>query len=224
MREENALDPNPFQSLLEKEIVPDEGEGMVPGEITKMLENINAGDKDALNDLIPLVYQNLRNTAAYYLKNQSSGHTLQPTALIHEVYLKLSESSRLSFSNRKQFFWFAGFLMRRILIDYARYKKSQKHGGDRVLVSFNESMDVLGRPDIDVATLLALDELLDRLMKMDERQAQVVQLRFFAGMNLDEISEILGISRATIKREWRTAKLWLARELKRKREDGSDIA
>ena len=188
-------------------------EGTLPGEVTQILQELGSGRREALNEVMPLVYRQLWQKARLYLRGQSPGHTLQPTALINEVYLKLSESSQLSFENRAQFFWFAGLLMRRILIDYARSRQSLKRGGGDVLMSFDESRELLGQEDLDLATLLALDALLDKLAVMDARQSQIVQLRFFAGMSLDEISEIMSISRATIKREWRTARMWLAREL-----------
>ncbi|MDJ0839606.1 MAG: ECF-type sigma factor [Acidobacteriota bacterium] len=198
------------------EETPEEGEDKVPGEITMILHELNAGDRDALSKIMPKVYKQLRNTAQHYLNYQSSGHTLQPTALIHEVYLKLHEGKELYFRDRQQFFFFSGMLMRRVLIDYARARNSQKRKPEEVVVSFDESQDVFGRPDIDLPTLLTLDKLLNRLSRMDPRQGQIVELRFFAGMSLDEVSEVMNISRATIKREWRTARMWLARELKNK--------
>ena len=208
------------ESVMTKE--PDrqapEGEELVlPGEITLILQELNEGNRAALNEIIPLAYQQLRSTAQHYLSSKSSANTLQPTALIHEVYLKLFEGKDLYFKDRKQFFWFAGFLMRRVLIDSARARKSLKRGADDVVVSFDESRDVFGVSGIDLPTLLALDKLLNRLAELDARQSQIVQLRFFAGMSLEEIGEIMSISSATIKREWRTAKLWLARELKPKK-------
>ena len=178
--------------------------------ITELLVGYGRGDKEALDRLMPIVYDELRRQAARYLKREQVGHTLQTTALIHEAYVRLVDQRNVQWQNRAHFFGIAAQLMRRILIDHARTRKRAKRGGSDVRVSLGD-VDVAAKDqDLDV---VALDEALNRLAKIDEQQSRVVELRFFSGLTVDETAEVLGISAATVKRDWSMAKAWLHREL-----------
>ena len=179
-------------------------------DITQALIAISDGDRAALDRLLPMVYDNLRSMAERELRGERPDHTLSPTALVHEAYLKLVQLDRVTWQGRAHFFAASSQVMRRILISYARMKKAEKRGSgaphapiDDVIVAARD------RP----ADLLALDEALVRLEQLSERQARVVECRFFAGMDIDETGEALGISPATVKRDWTTARAWLNREL-----------
>ena len=185
------------------------------GEITALLREWSAGKPGALNDLMPLVYEELRKTARHHLAGEAAGHTLQTTAVIHEVYLQLLRRKKVSWENRTQFFAFAGTVMRRILIDHAREKLADKRGNRAEHTELVEDLDISDSQEVDPATLLALDTALIKLARRDPRQSKIVELRYFAGLTVSETAEVLGVSRATIKREWSTAKYWLARELKK---------
>lgn len=183
---------------------------MAPGEVTNLLWELKEGNKEAERILIPLVYSELRRIAAAHLRRESPDHSLQPTALVHEAYLRLTELKRIDWQSRSHFFAVSATVMRRILVDRARAQRARKRGEGWDVVSLNEAM--LPAP-AKSAELLALDEALTRLAALDERQAKIVELRFFAGMSEEEAGEALGISARTVKRDWRIAKAWLYKEL-----------
>lgn len=182
------------------------------GEITRKLEAAREGNREAFDALFPLVYDTLRRIAGARMRAERRGHTLSPTALVHEAYLKLVGMTQIQWQNRAQFYAIAARAMRQILVDHALKKKAQKRGGDRVQVTLDEAMrPAEPRPQ----DLLALDEALSRLERRSERQAQVVVCRFFGGLQVEETAEALGVSPATIKRDWAAARAWLNRELSR---------
>ena len=178
--------------------------------ITELLAGYGRGDKEALDRLMPIVYDELRRQAARYLQREQAGHTLQTTALIHEAYVRLVDQRNVQWQNRAHFFGIAAQLMRRILVDHARTKKRVKRGGSGVRVSLGEANVAARGEDLDV---VALDEALNRLARIDEQQSRVVELRFFSGLTVEETAEAMGISPATVKRDWSMAKAWLHREL-----------
>jgi RNA polymerase sigma-70 factor (ECF subfamily) len=182
--------------------------------ITQLLERWTNGDAAALEQLMPLVYNELHRLAAGYLRHERRQHTLQPTALVNELYLKIFDQQRMNWRNRAQFFGVAAQLMRRILVDHARAHYSSKRGGDRYCVSLRNIAAFGAQPDTD---LLALHDLLNRLEELDPDQARIVELRFFGGLTINETAEVMQISHATVEREWRTAKAFLKRELTRAR-------
>lgn len=167
-------------------------------------------EKEALDELMPAVYDELRRQAARYLRREKAGHTLQTTALIHEAYLRLVDQRNVQWQNRAHFFGIAAQMMRRILVDHARTKKRAKRGGSDVKVSLADATIPVNERDLDV---VALDEALTRLAEIDEQQSRVVELRFFSGLTVEETAEVMGISPATVKRDWSVAKAWLHREL-----------
>jgi RNA polymerase sigma-70 factor, ECF subfamily len=177
---------------------------------TALLLAWNRGDPDALDALLPLVYEELRRLAAHYMKGERSDHTLQATALVNEAYLRLIEVRQVRWQNRAHFFAMAARLMRRILVDAARSRDQQKRGGGAPMLSLDEALVVPIEPGKD---LVALDEALTALAAVDSRKSQVVEMRFFGGLNIDETAEALHVSRDTVKRDWTMAKLWLLREL-----------
>src|SRR5688500_13059984 len=180
--------------------------------ITRMLKDwSDGGNREALDRLLPFVYTELHRQASRYLRRERSDHTLQTTALIHEAYLKLIDQREVEWQNRAHFFAVAAQAMRRILVDYARTRKREKRGGDDVKLQLDEAINVSGgEKSID---LVALDEALTRLSKFDERQARVVELRYFSGMTEEETAEVLGTSPATVRRDWNMAKAWLHSQL-----------
>jgi RNA polymerase sigma factor (TIGR02999 family) len=178
--------------------------------VTRLLLEWSNGDQGALDRLMPLVYDELRRVARQYLRHERSGHILQPTALVHEAYLKLAGQQRVRWQNRAHFFAVAAQLIRRILVDHARSQAAAKRGGGAAAVTLEAALEPSVKRELDV---LALDNTLARLATLDPRQARLVELRFFGGLNVEETAEVLGVSSATIKREWRTAKAWLYREL-----------
>lgn len=184
-----------------------------PKNVTQLLNDWNEGDKTVLDQLIPIVYEELRRQASKYLRRERVGHTLQTTALIHEAYLRLVDQKTVQWQNRAQFFGIAAQLMRRILVDHARTKHRAKRGGSDVRISLNEAMVVMNESQLD---LLEIDEALDRLAAIDEQQSRIVELRFFSGLSVEETATALGISPATVKRDWSVAKAWLHREISRK--------
>ena len=190
-----------------------------PGEITQLLKRLSGGDRAAESRLVPLVYAELRRLAARYMWRERRDHTLQPTALVHEAYLKLIEQRRVSWQSRTHFFCVAARLMRRILVDHARQRGAAKRGGAHTKISLDRSVGVQEQADLDV---VALDEALDALSKLDPQQARVIELRFFAGLTIEEISEALRISPATITRDWVTAKAWLFDQLNQAAHNGQD--
>jgi RNA polymerase sigma factor (TIGR02999 family) len=181
--------------------------------ITQLLLSWNKGNPEALDKLMPLVYEELHRQAARFLRRERADHTLQTTGLIHEAYLKLVDQREVNWESRTHFFAIASNLMRRILVDYARSKKRDKRGGDIVKLSLEEAELVAGKEKgID---LIALDEALTRLEKIDERQARIVELRYFGDLTLEETAKALKISRTTVADDWAIAKAWLHRELTR---------
>jgi RNA polymerase sigma factor (TIGR02999 family) len=182
-------------------------------EISRMLRAWSDGDHEALNKLLPFVYDELRRQAHRCLRRERAGHTLQTTDLIHEAYLKLAGQAEVQWQNRTHFFALSAQLMRHILVDYARAKHRAKRGGEALRLSISKALQVAAdEPDVD---LLALDEALTRLAAFDEQQSRVVELRYFSGLDIEETAAALGVSSATVKRDWTTAKAWLGRELKR---------
>jgi len=168
-------------------------------------------DEEALSQMLPEVYEQLKTLAEGYLSSERSNHTLQATALVHEAYLRLREQRQVDWTNRAQFVGIAARMMRRVLRNYATARHAQKRGGeDPIRVTLDEAVDFYHRNDI---SLIAVDEALSELEKLDKRQAHIVELRFFGGLTVEEIGKLLGISPATVKREWATAKLWLQHQL-----------
>ncbi|HEV8509281.1 MAG TPA: sigma-70 family RNA polymerase sigma factor [Gemmatimonadales bacterium] len=182
-----------------------------PAEVTGLLLQWSRGDAEALQRLTPLVYDECRRIAERQLHDERPDHTLSPTALVHELYLRLVDQRRTTWKNRAQFFGVAAELMRRILVDYARRRQAQKRGGAGVLVSLDAALDATNGSRS--AEVLALNEALGRLGERDPEQQRIVELRFFAGLTVEEIAHVLGRSPRTVKREWRLAKAWLFREL-----------
>ena len=183
---------------------------MAEARITEMLQQWIAGDPAALERLMPQVLGELRKLAESHLRKEASGHTLQPTALVNEVYLRLAEQLRPHFDNRTQFFAFASSLMRRILVDYYRARCTAKRGANQRPLPLD---DALGLPPPRGEEILALDDALSDLQTLDSRQAQVVELRFFGGLTVPEIARLLDISPATVKRDWQSAKAFLLHEM-----------
>jgi RNA polymerase sigma-70 factor, ECF subfamily len=183
-----------------------------PQNVTQLLIAWNGGDKQALDKLLPVVYDELRRQAARYLRRERPGHTLQTTALIHEAYLRLIDQKSVQWQNRAQFFGIAAQMMRRILVDHARTKHRAKRGGSDIRVSLTDATSVTKDPDLN---LVELDEALNRLEKIDPQQSKIVELRFFSGLNVEETAAALQISPATVKRDWKVAKAWLYREISR---------
>jgi len=181
-----------------------------PQNVTQLLIGWGQGDKEALDRLVPIVYDELRRQAARYLRHERAGHTLQTTALIHEAYIRLIDQKNVHWQNRAHFFGIAAQLMRRILVDHARTRKRAKRGGSDIRVPLEDAVAIARAPQLDV---VALDEALNRLAEIDEQQGKIVELRFFSGLTVEETAEVLGISPATVKRDWSMAKAWLHREI-----------
>jgi RNA polymerase sigma factor (TIGR02999 family) len=182
-----------------------------PEAITQLLIDWGEGDQAALEKLMPLVYSELRRLATNYLRRERTGHTLQPTALVNEAYLKLVGQKSAKWQNRAQFFAISAQLMRRILVDHARRHQAEKRGGsEQQRLSITTAEELVKAPAID---LLALNEALDELAKMDPQQSRIVELKFFGGLSIDETAEVLGIGHATVEREWKSARAWLRRQL-----------
>ncbi len=188
-----------------------------PHDVTQLLREWANGTQSALEALTPLVYAELRHLAASYLRNESPGHTLQPTALVHEAFLRLIDRSAPDCQNRSQFFAVAAHLMRQILIDHARARRAVKRGGHVVRLSLEQDLVVSRERDTD---LLALDDALERLAALDPRKSRIVELRFFGGLSVEETAEVLKISEKTVRRDWQFAKTWLLRELGGEKGDG----
>jgi RNA polymerase sigma factor (TIGR02999 family) len=179
-------------------------------EVTALLLDWNEGKEDALEKLMPLVYKELRRLAHQYLNKERAGHTLLTTDLVNEAYLRLIDQQRVQWQNRAHFFGIAATLMRRILVDHARRKKRVKRGAGAQLISLKEAAVVSRQSNVDI---LALDEALSCLAKIDERKARVVELRFFGGLEVEEVAEFLEVSTITVLRDWKMAKAWLHRAL-----------
>lgn len=182
------------------------------GEVTSLLNDLRSGKKDAEAQLFSLVYDELRRIAASYLRRERAGHTLQPTALVHEAYLRLIEQSEQNWQNRAHFLGIGAHLMRQILVDHARKRKADKRGGTDQPVPL-EDLEVAGPGIQSPEDLIALDDALSKLEEIDARQCRIVELRFFGGLTEDEISHILGLSVRTVKRDWSVARAWLYAEI-----------
>lgn len=185
--------------------------GESPGEVTLLLAEVKLGRQDALPKLLPLVYKELRRLAGHYLRDERIGHTLQPTALVHEAYMRLVGQDRADWQNRAQFMGVSAQLMRRILVDYARERTAAKRGGGAVRID-DEGFELAANAE-QSEQVLAVDEALARLSKLDAQQAQIVEMRYFGGLSVEEAAEALGISPRTVKRDWAMAKAWLHSEL-----------
>jgi RNA polymerase sigma factor (TIGR02999 family) len=181
-----------------------------PEEVTQLLLDWRDGDASALEQLLPLVYDELRRLARQCLRRERAGHTMQTTTLVHEAYLRLIDARRVAWHDRAHFFAIAAQLMRRVLVDEARRRHFQKRGGKLIRLSLTEAMPI--SPERD-AELVALDEALDRLAALAPRKCRVVELRFFGGLSIEQTAAALNVSTDIVKREWRTAKLWLLHEL-----------
>jgi RNA polymerase sigma factor (TIGR02999 family) len=182
-----------------------------PHEITDFLERWRQGDEGAFEHVIDHVYKDLRRRAAAYLKNERREHTLQPTALVHEAFLKLVDKREIRWQDRNHFIAVAAQAMRRILVDHARSRKRDKRGGENEDLPLDDA--TRASSDGQPIDLVALDEALKNLETFDERQARIVELKYFGGMTLDEAADLLGVSRATVRRDWQVAKAWLRRQL-----------
>jgi RNA polymerase sigma factor (TIGR02999 family) len=180
-------------------------------EVTDLLNDWGNGDQEALNKLMPLVYDELHRLASRYLRHERIGHTLQTTALVHEAYLKLIDQKKANWRNRVQFFAAAAKVMRHVLVDYARSRKAAKRGGDYCRLSLDEAAISSKETDAD---LLTLNEALNSLATIDPQQSRVVELRVFGGLTVEEAADALGVSPRTIKREWSMAKAWLHRQIR----------
>jgi len=195
---------------------------MPSGPVTELLAKWKGGDAQALDALVPLVYQELHDLAHRYLRRERPGHTLQSTALVHEAYLRLVDQGPVDTQNRAHFVAVAARLMRQILVDYARSRGAAKRGADRRVELEGvvaEQVDAGAGPDAPATDLEALDDALNDLSRLDERQGRIVELRYFGGMTIEETALILGISPATVKREWNVAKAWLHRRIRRGADD-----
>lgn len=184
----------------------------MPGDITRLLNDLARGDRSALNTLLPLVYDELRRIAGSCSRGEERSATLQPTALVHEAYLRLVETRFSGFESRKQFFGLAATLMRRILVDHARERAALKRGREVTLLDYPAD-DKNGDP----LDLLELNEALEQLEKLDPELGRVVELRFFGGLSVEETADVMGISTPTVKRRWSSARAWLGRKLRGKR-------
>lgn len=179
-------------------------------DVTRLLKAWSAGDPKALDELLPLVYEDLRRMAGYFFKRERRDHTLQPTALISEVYFRLKGQQQTKWESRADFFSFAADVMRHFLVDHARRHRAEKRGGSADRVPLDTLLEIFGEIDLD---LVDLHQALEQLAALDSRQAEVVKLRFFVGLKVEEIADLLEISTSTVKREWRTARFWLRRRL-----------
>ncbi|MBI1762962.1 MAG: sigma-70 family RNA polymerase sigma factor [Acidobacteria bacterium] len=185
-----------------------------PTETTRLLQAWRAGDERARDQLLVIVYEELRKVAASYLRQERADHTLQPTALVHEAYLQLIDQSHANFESRAHFFGAAAHLMRRILVDHARAHKAEKRGSGAERLALDEALNVPAQ-ERDV-NLLALDDALHELARLDPQQSRIVELRYFGGLSIEETAAVIGVSPATVKREWTMAKHWLNKQISEK--------
>ena len=186
--------------------------GMAPEGITELLLKWGEGDKRALDALMPIVYDQLRRLAFVYLRRGRANQTLQPTALVHEAYLRLLGNEKLSLSDRSHFFAVAATVMRNILVDRARHRNAAKRGGPQVAVSLSEAETMVASPEVE---MIALDDALNKLADVKPQCTRIVEMRVFSGLTIEETAEVLGVSHATVERDWRFARAWLRRELDR---------
>jgi RNA polymerase sigma factor (TIGR02999 family) len=183
---------------------------MPPTRATELLIGWRNGNREALDELLPLVYDELRRIARYYLSQERPAHTLQPTALVHEAYLRLVDQKQVDWKNRAQFFGLATEMMRRILVNYARDRRAGKRGQDAERISLSLAEFSSGQPDIE---MMALDQALTKLSTFDPRKGRIIELKFFGGLTTEEIAEVVELSTATVEREWVLARAWLFREI-----------
>lgn len=182
------------------------------GPVSELLEKWNCGEPTAWDDLVPVIYDELRDQARRLLRSERSAHTLQTTDLVHEAYIKLAGQRVIEWENRAHFFWLASEIMRRILVDYARRRKRNKRGGDAEIFPLNSDFQIaIDNSGVDVE---GLDAALTKLATFDPQQAKIVELRFFGGRSIEETAQTIGVSTATVKRDWAVAKAWLYREMK----------
>jgi RNA polymerase sigma factor (TIGR02999 family) len=181
-----------------------------PDEITRLLVAWRNGETNALDDLMPLVHRELKRIARNFMRRQRVGHTLQTTALVNEAFVRLVDSDKVNWQDRSHFFAMSAQLMRRVLVDAARRKNSEKRGGERVQVTLADDMKATERDQVDV---VAIDEALRKLAELNPRHGQIVELRYFGGLTEEEIAETLNISARTVRRDWNVARAWLYREL-----------
>ena len=184
--------------------------GVSPKPVTELLRRWRHGDSTALEELLPLVYNELRRIAEHQFRRERPNHTLQPTALVHEVYLKLVDQHSIEWQNRAQFFGVAAQLIRRILVDHVRNQRTAKRGAGTLTLTLDDAVSEPARQDID---LIKLDDALLSLSRKDEQQSRVVEMRFFGGLSIEETAEALGVSPSTVKRDWAAAKAWLYRDM-----------
>jgi len=189
---------------------PGEGGQRNRTEVTRVLESLNAGDRSAVERLIPLVYRELRSLAAAFLRREHPDHSLQPTELVNEAYLRLVDQNRVAWQGKTHFFAVGAQAMRRVLVDHARSRLRRKRGGGVRPVEFSESLHISSEREGDV---LALEEALQNLEKLDPAQARMVELRFYGGLTVAEVAEVMGLSKRSVEREWTMIRAWLRREL-----------
>jgi len=187
-------------------------------DVTALLVRWGQGDREAMDKLIPLVHQELHRIARRFMAGERATHTLQPTALINEAYVRLVQVRQVQWKDRTHFFAMSASVMRRVLVDFARARRNQKRGGAMALVTFDDQLPVR---DESAAGVVALDDALQALASVDERKSRIIELRFFAGLSVEETAEVLDVSRDTVLRDWRLAKAWLARELRDDRSNGA---
>ena len=201
------------QTRVDRRVGTDQGVQDSSNPVTDLLVRWRQGDREALDSLMPMVYVELRRLAHHYLQRERSDHTLQSTALVHEAFLRLAGQNPPQWQNRAHFFGIAAHVMRQILVEYARAHSAAKRGGvNSCKVTLDEALDLPQRIDVDV---IALDGALNRLNELDPQQSRIVELRFFAGLTIEDTSEVMGISPATVKRDWTSARAWLHREIAR---------
>lgn len=213
------------RSTCQSESAPTAAAPGLPGDVTQLLQRWSQGDEDAFGRMVPLVYEELRHMAQRHLRRERDGHTLQGTSLVHEVYLRMAEKSPAQWQSRAHFFGWASTLMRHILIDHARSRQAAKRGGGAELLSLDamhddrgDAGDVPAPARADSPDLVAIDEALRRLERLDPQQGRVVELRYFCGLSVAETAEALDVSPATVKRDWVTARAWLQRDLGRRKD------
>jgi RNA polymerase sigma factor (TIGR02999 family) len=186
---------------------------MPPTDVTALLRKWTSGDKSAIDQITPLIYAELRRLAHRHLRRERRDHTLQSTALVHEAWLRLVDQKQAKWQDRAHFFAVSGQMMRRILVDHARAQQRDKRGGGAPVLALDEAIDMPRQRSLE---LIALDDALHDLARLDARQSQVIELRFFAGLSIDEAAQALGVSKATANRDWITGRAWLLRELERR--------
>jgi RNA polymerase sigma factor (TIGR02999 family) len=192
--------------------------------VTRLLQDASSGSRNAVDQLVPLVYDELRRIAGGQMRRERPGGTLQPTALVHEAYVKLINQRAANWQNRAHFFAIAAQQMRRILLEHARSRRAQKRGGGYLSIALDESLKLSADNADNIDDVIALDEALHALEALDSQQARIVELRFYVDLSVEETAEVLGIGSATVKRDWAMARAWLLRELATKRRPAAPVA